>query len=63
MPAPEQIAEAIKSAARPVQGKLKLNCAAAFEIAARFEVTPATVGRICNQQNIRISNCQLGCFK
>ena len=40
-----------------------LTCAKAFEIAKKFEVKAIEVGRICNQHKIRISSCQLGCFK
>ena len=43
--------------------KVKLPCAAAFKIAEQFEVKLSEIGRICNEQNIKISNCQLGCFK
>lgn len=44
-------------------GRKKLSCAEAFELARRFEMEVIEVGRICNQNNIRICKCQLGCFK
>jgi len=40
----------------------KLACAQAFELAHELGVKVAEIGRICNQQNIRICKCQLGCF-
>ena len=43
--------------------KVKLGCAAAFEIADQFGIKPMEVGKICNKKKIRIGNCQLGCFK
>lgn len=42
--------------------KVKLQCAAAFKIADQFGVKPPEVGKICNEMNIRICKCQLGCF-
>jgi len=40
----------------------RLTCAEAFELAIEFEREIKEVGRICNQHNIRICKCQLGCF-
>ncbi len=40
----------------------RLTCAEAFELAKKFEVEIIDIGRICNQHNIRIRKCQLGCF-
>ena len=44
------------------EGKRKIACAAALEIAGEFGVEPSVVGGICNDLGIRISGCQLGCF-
>ncbi|HLB72470.1 MAG TPA: hypothetical protein VJJ98_00475 [Sedimentisphaerales bacterium] len=43
-------------------GKRRLNCAQAFELAKELKVDVSEIGRVCNRQKIRISNCQLGCF-
>ncbi|MFC1635454.1 hypothetical protein ACFL5Z_11480 [Planctomycetota bacterium] len=43
-------------------GRKQLSCAEAFELAERFEVEVIEIGHICNQHNIRICKCQLGCF-
>ena len=39
-----------------------LTCAEAFELAKKFEMEIIEIGRICNQHNIKICKCQLGCF-
>jgi len=44
-------------------GRKTLTCAEAFELAKKFEIEIMEIGRICNQNNIRIRKCQLGCFK
>lgn len=54
--------EAIESEAREVEGKRRLACSKAFELAEKFGVTPGEVGRICEELKIRIQSCQLGCF-
>jgi hypothetical protein len=40
----------------------KLPCAVAFKIAKKLKVSPQTVGDMANRLNIKINNCQLGCF-
>lgn len=42
--------------------KVKLPCSTALKIAVRFGVNPFEIGTICSERNIRISQCQLGCF-
>jgi hypothetical protein len=44
------------------EGKQSLDCAVALSIAKKLSVTPAEVGRQCNEMKIKIKNCQLGCF-
>ncbi len=61
-----QLLDAITKSAdgrREPDGRKKLTCAEAFELARRFEIEVIEVGRICNQNNVRICKCQLGCFK
>ncbi len=48
--------------AQEIDGRKKLACAEAFKLAQELDVEAAEIGRICNQQNIRICKCQLGCF-
>ena len=40
----------------------KLPCAVAFKIAKKLKVSPRQVGDTANRLNIKIMNCQLGCF-
>ena len=58
----QQIINAVLEQAKESNGKKQLNCAEAFELARQFEVKIIEIGRICNQNNVRICNCQLGCF-
>ena len=54
----QEILEAI----RPLIRDGKLKCADALALAARLRIKPVVIGRACNQNDIRIINCQLGCF-
>ena len=44
-------------------GKVKLACSDALEIAEQTGTDPGKIGEICNERSIKISQCQLGCFK
>ena len=62
----QQLVEAvIRSADGAEEPKIRerVTCAEAFEIAKKFDAAVAEVGRICNENNIKICKCQLGCFK
>jgi len=58
-----EIIEAVIQAATDVDGRKKLSCAEAFRIAEQFGVEKREIRRICDAHKIKISNCQLGCFK
>lgn len=58
----EELIKAVLERAEEIDGKKKLACAEAFELAQEFEVEVIEIGRICNRHNIRIRKCQLGCF-
>ena len=45
------------------EGKKRLTCVEAFELAKKYDVEIIEIGRMCNQHNIKICKCQLGCFK
>ena len=57
----EQLVEAVLRSANG--DREKLACAEAFALAKKYEVNIAEIGRICNQNNVKICKCQLGCFK
>jgi hypothetical protein len=62
----KQLADAVIKLADGRQepdGRRKLACADAFDLAERFDVKIVEVGRICNRNNIKICKCPLGCFK
>lgn len=54
----EEIVKAIREAA---EGN-RLTCDRAHELSRTLNVPLARIGKICNELNIRISACQLGCF-
>lgn len=54
--------EAILEKTFQSDGKTKLACSSAFEIAAERDVRPAEIGTLCYKENIRICKCQLNCF-
>ena len=58
-----ELVNAVIKTATEVNGKKRLSCAEAFRLAARFGVKVREIGNICNTNEIRICNCQLGCFK
>ena len=58
-----KLVDAVIEAASEIDGRKKLPCAAAFQLAERFGVKLLEIGHICNTNNIRICKCQLGCFK
>lgn len=41
----------------------RLMCAEAFGLAKKYKVEIIEIGRICNEHNIKICKCQLGCFE
>lgn len=58
----EDLLKAVLNHAYESDGKRRLNCAQAFELAKELKVDVSEIGRVCNRQKIRISNCQMGCF-
>jgi len=59
----ENLTAVIIEAAKEIDGKKKLSCQVAHELADKFNVPKETIGQLCNDNDIKISNCQLGCFK
>lgn len=41
----------------------KLPCKLAFQLAEEFGAELKEIGEIANELDIKITNCQLGCFK
>ncbi len=59
----EALTVAVKAAATEREGHMVLPCSTAFRIAEKYSVEVGVVGAICNQNGIKIVQCQLGCFK
>ena len=59
----EKALELIKARTYEDGGKIKLSCLDAHKIAEKENIKLAFIGKLCNRENIRISNCELGCFK
>ena len=55
----EELRDVIKSQA--VDGKV--SCKAMLDLADQAETTSQQIGEICNELDIKVSACQLGCFK
>jgi len=58
-----ELVEAVKRAAVVRDGKQTLPCAQAFKLAEEYDAALSVIGRVCNEQRIKIVHCQLGCFK
>ena len=58
----EKIKEYLLSKAVNKNEKQQITCATAFEIAEKFNVSNEEIGKMCNELQIKITNCQLGCF-
>ncbi len=57
----KKLEETIKQKANATGGKLP--CALCFKIAEDFGISKKEMGQILNEINVRISQCQLGCFE
>ena len=55
----KKLHEAIKRQA--VDGKV--SCKAMLELSAGAAASPKDIGTLCDEMNIRIRGCQLGCFE
>jgi len=50
------------AALRPAVREGMLVCKDALAAAEQLGIPPGRIGKICNENEIRIVNCQLGCF-
>ena len=58
-----ELRDIVRAASFEEDGGMKLACATAFELAAKHGVALLDIAGVCNRENIRFCNCQLGCFK
>ena len=47
---------------RKLHGDKKLSCSDAFKIAEENGISAAEVGKTCDEMDVKIKGCQLGCF-
>ena len=59
----QELLEAIRTETYEEGGKTKLACPKALKIAKQHPVTTRDVGRVCDENEIRLAKCQLGCFE
>ena len=52
----------IKEALLKAASDGRITCPAAMEIATSLGVDPKVVGEVCNELNIKLYGCALGCF-
>ena len=55
----DMVKEAVRSAAKDG----RLSCKESLELAAGLGVSPGLVGRAADALGVKITGCQLGCFK
>jgi hypothetical protein len=58
----EKLLELIKTKVEEKDGKKYLACKSAFEISVKLEIPTHIIGKVCNQNKIKIKSCQMGCF-
>ena len=58
MPSEQELRDAIEAAAK----ENRVSCKQMLDLAARTGAAPAEVGRLCNEMDIKVRACQLGCF-
>jgi len=62
IPAGAEVTQRVLDAVQKAAPGGRIACAAARELAARLGVRPRVVGAACNELNIKIKGCELGCF-
>ncbi len=58
----QEILQELLSLVKTKDEKKMIACADAFKLAKQYNVTNAVIGRMCNKEDIKIYQCQLGCF-
>jgi hypothetical protein len=59
----EEIKKIVLEETVEVEGKKKLSCPKAFEISKNHSISLKEIGDCCNENEIKIFGCQLGCFE
>ncbi len=59
----DDLAAAVKAAAVERDGRIVLRCSDAFRLAESLSADLMAIGKICDDEGIRVGQCQLGCFQ
>lgn len=54
--------EELRKAIRELAAGGRAPCKALLDLAERSGTTPQEIGRLCNELDLRVRACQLGCF-
>lgn len=57
-----KLKEIIIKASHEENGRKRISCPDVFKLSSEHGIDLLEITRICNEENIRISQCQLGCF-
>ena len=60
---PEDQRTLVLSAAVDVDGRKTLPCAKALELTQKNAISLPEIGAICDAEDVKITHCQLGCFR
>ena len=60
--APEDLDDGIVSKLNAVKANNELTCANVFDLAQQLKSTPMAIADAANLRDLKIHNCQLGCF-
>jgi len=58
----DDLVRIVLDACREKDGRQMLDCETAHDLAKKQNLQLADIGKVCNDRNIKIVNCQLGCF-
>jgi hypothetical protein len=58
----EELVQAVLDAADQEGDRKRIECARALGLAKKHGVKPIEIGTICDEQDVKIMDCQLGCF-
>ena len=59
----ETVEQILRDASFEENGRRKLACVKAFQLASANSIALLDIARICDDEAIQICKCQLGCFK
>ena len=58
----EEVKKIVLESAVEIDGKKKLSCPKAFELSKKHSLSLKEIGDCCNENDIKLFGCQLGCF-